>query len=609
MPQKKHKVSKKLLFNSCLAMAGTSIFLIFVFYWLYAASKENILAKWKNETIRAAQQVNYYLKMPMDAVAFSAVKLNDMMERKVPVREAAEYLINETAIYSSIINENNTGVYSYYQGEYLDGSGWIPPEDYQPKMRPWYTEAVKGQGETVLVQPFLNLQTNTMMMSVSQLLEDSESVVSMDIFLDSVQTMMEKVAQDKTIRVAMVMDSNAFVLAHSDREIVGVMFEELTPVQKILQKKIFQENQRQFLIRDDNKNFTVFAESVNSDWHAIFILDNSRLYHSLLTIYIFSGLVILSIMTVILILFIRISRKYEEAEALTREVQAVADIYTSVIMINLKKDTFTYIRGNPEKDRILDGDFSNFHSRSVQIGDKISAEQSKDLMKNFMNPETLEERFKGVNSLSQEFMAKNEQWMRIRFIVIDRDDDGYLHHIMMAFESIDEDRKRQEKLRRLSETDMMTGIRNRGSGEYYVRKAMAEGRTGMFCLMDADKFKSINDTFGHSVGDKVIIAIADCLKKTFRESDIIFRLGGDEFAVFSEGVTSEEIGNSIFNRLFKHIDKVEIPELDGRKIEVSVGAVFYPATKEDSFEAMYQRADRGTYKSKEFSGNKVTFEV
>lgn len=609
MEKKRRKISKKLLFNSCLAMAGTSVFLIFVFNWLYSTSKENILSKWKNETTRAAQQVNYYLKMPMDAVAFSAVKLNDMMKRKRSVKEAAEYLINETAIYASIINENNTGIYSYYQGEYLDGSGWIPPEDYQPKERPWYTAALEGKGKTVLVQPFLNLQTNTMMMSVSQLLEDGESVVSMDIFLDSVQKMMEEASQDKTIHAAMVMDSNAFVLAHSDREIVGLIFEEKTPVQKILLQKVFFENQNQFLIRENNKKFTVFAESINTDWHAIFILDNSSLYHSLLFIYVFSGLVLLSIITIILILYIRINRKYEEAEDLAREVQAAADIYTSVIRINLKKDTFTYVRGNPDKDGILEGDFTNFSGRLVQIGDKISADQSKDLMKIFMNPETLEERLNGVNSISQEFMAKNEKWMRIRFIVIDRDEEEKLHHIMMAFESIDEDRKRQEKLRQLSETDMMTGIRNRGSGESLTRKAMAEGRKGMFCLMDADKFKSINDTFGHSVGDKVIVAIADCLKKTFRESDIVFRLGGDEFAIFSEGVTNEEIGRSIFNRLFKHIEKVEIKELDNRKIELSVGAVFYPATKEDSFEAMYQRADRGTYKSKKIAGNTVTFEV
>ncbi|MBQ3826091.1 MAG: GGDEF domain-containing protein, partial [Spirochaetaceae bacterium] len=140
-----------------------------------------------------------------------------------------------------------------------------------------------------------------------------------------------------------------------------------------------------------------------------------------------------------------------------------------------------------------------------------------------------------------------------------------------------------------------------------VKKAMAEGRKGMFCLLDADKFKSINDTFGHSVGDKVIIAIAKCMEKTFRGSDIVFRLGGDEFAAFSEGVASKDIGEKIVARLFENIDKIDIPELQGRKISLSVGASFYPATREDSFEAMYKRADRGTYESKKQTGNALTF--
>ena len=206
-------------------------------------------------------------------------------------------------------------------------------------------------------------------------------------------------------------------------------------------------------------------------------------------------------------------------------------------------------------------------------------------------------------------MDTKNRWIRLRFIVIDRDDMTNINNILLVAESIDEDKKQQETLRKRAETDMMTGIRNRGSGEALIRKAMAEGRKGMFCLLDADKFKSINDNFGHSVGDKVICAIAKCMEKTFRGSDIVFRLGGDEFAAFSEGVVSEEIGEKIIERLFDNISKVDIPELEGRKIALSVGASFYPATREDSFEALYNRADSGTYVSKKSEGNAFTFQV
>ena len=60
--------------------------------------------------------------------------------------EVGRYLVDETAIYSSVINDNTTGIYVFYKGLYLDGSGWTPPDGYKPKERPWYVDAVKNRG-------------------------------------------------------------------------------------------------------------------------------------------------------------------------------------------------------------------------------------------------------------------------------------------------------------------------------------------------------------------------------------------------------------------------------------------------------------------------------
>ncbi len=82
------------------------------------------------------------------------------------------------------------------------------------------------------------------------------------------------------------------------------------------------------------------------------------------------------------------------------------------------------------------------------------------------------------------------------------------------------------RIRRL--TGIITGILNRGSGERKVIDAMANGKNGMLCILDVDKFKNTNDDYGHNVGDKVLRGIADVLKLTFRDDDIIFRLGGSQ---------------------------------------------------------------------------------
>ena len=130
---------------------------------------------------------------------------------------------------------------------------------------------------------------------------------------------------------------------------------------------------------------------------------------------------------------------------------------------------------------------------------------------------------------------------------------------------------------------------------------------GVFLLLDADKFKSVNDTHGHSVGDKVIIGIASCLEKTFRESDVVFRLGGDEFAVFAAGLTDKTCATRVIDRLFRNVEAMDIPELPDRRVTVSIGAAFYLADRNVSFEALYERADSGTYESKKQAGNAVTF--
>ena len=584
---------------SASALILVVLFVVSIFGWLYKVAQQNIIGKWQTDTFQFAQRVNHYLRMSEDAVAFSAETLNDMLSNGKSHEEALAYLKSETEIYASVISDNETGVYSYFRGKYLDGSGWDAPSDYEPKSRPWYTAAIGSHGKIALAEPYMNMQTHKMMMSVSRLLADDESVVSMDIFLDGIQEMAEDAVQMGEVNAVIVLNENNFVIAHSDKNLVGTFLSDTDFPLKA--------DETPYKVVLDGKECTVFSQNISGGWKTVFVLANRTLYSAMTKVYVISSVAILVAMVAVFFVFGLIVRKYEESEMLSQELQAIADIYEAVVKINLKKSVLNQIQRSPLSNSFFPGTLAEFKTNYKSIVEKISAEQSHEILKNFLDFSTLEERLSGVKSISQEFMDSNNRWVRLRFIVVNRNEENALENLILAFESIDEDKKRQEKLRRRAETDMMTGVRNRGSGEALIKKAMAEGRSGMFCLLDADKFKSINDTFGHSVGDKVICAIAEAMKKTFRGSDIVFRLGGDEFAAYSEGVASEEIGLKIMERLFNNINGIDIPELKDRKISLSVGASFYPATHEDSFEAMYKRADSGTYESKKHEGNAFTF--
>ena len=593
---------------SVAAMLTAVMFIGVIFYWLYDSAKQNIINMWQNRTFHIAQDVGYYLTTPKDAVSFTALKINAMLKDGIPNETIAQYLINESDIYELIIEGNETGIYGYCRGEYLDGSGWVPEADYIPTERPWYQAAIVADGETTLVKPYRNLQTFTMMMSVSQLLDDKKSVVSMDIFLGNVQKMVQTIKEEEDIEAALVIDAHGAVMAHSDEKEVGKEYSlEDATFGKHLIDSISAQNSGTFALTHDGQSYRVFAEHITEDWYTVLILDENKMFRSLQYIYLFSALTLIIVLGSIMLIFFLMERKHAEAERLGREVKAVSDIYAAMAMIDLTTDRVRILRNNPKLDELIGNNLANYSKHILELTTKMSSDQSRELMLNFMDPATMEERLSGLNSISHEFLDCNDCWMRARFIVVERDDDGQLYRVLLALESIDEDRKRQERLRELSETDLMTKIRNRGSGEALVRKKMADGVKGMFCLLDADKFKSINDNYGHGVGDKVIIAIAECLKKTFRDTDVVFRLGGDEFAVYADGVNDEDIGQRIIERLFGNIEAIDIAELGDRKISVSVGGTFYPADHNDSFEALYARADSGLYESKKVVGNHVTF--
>ncbi|MCM1024533.1 MAG: diguanylate cyclase [Prevotella sp.] len=172
---------------------------------------------------------------------------------------------------------------------------------------------------------------------------------------------------------------------------------------------------------------------------------------------------------------------------------------------------------------------------------------------------------------------------------------------------ITEQKKLENELLVLSETDVLTGICNRRSGEARIEELIGNGAKGMFCLLDIDKFKSINDNYGHIVGDKALTAVAECLKKSFRSSDVTMRLGGDEFAAFAAGVSTEAQGAECINRFFAEVEKTDIPEIGRGGVSVSLGAVLFGGKENTKFDKIYAMADSAMYVCKNDCGNRFGF--
>lgn len=178
--------------------------------------------------------------------------------------------------------------------------------------------------------------------------------------------------------------------------------------------------------------------------------------------------------------------------------------------------------------------------------------------------------------------------------------------IITSLADITANKEIEDKLTVLSETDALTGINNRGSGEKKTVMALHEGTKGMFCLVDANNFKEINDTYGHQTGDKALITIADGLRACFREEDIVMRLGGDEFAVFAKNILDKESAKACIGRFFDRLSLISLNEMRGEKISVSLGAVFTEDDGKESFDRLYSKADSVMYLCKD---NKTTCQM
>ena len=365
----------------------------------------------------------------------------------------------------------------------------------------------------------------------------------------------------------------------------------------------YQRNDSLVLKKIDGK-YILTKYMPSFGWYLVIQRDaeNMQSAFSNVVLYMSAGfLVALIALLVFVQVFLKKGRQEVEESAKKHGIASHAGLYVSMHLIDLKNDVIHELSRDPNVNLLFVRDGESASEQLKRAVKEMTAEESLQKMLEFTDFGTLPERMNSRHVINQEFLSNNYGWCKAYFMIAD------LNQIVFAIELIDEEKRREKHLLYLSETDAMTELRNRGSGEKAITNLIAEGTEGMFCLLDADKFKSINDNYGHEVGDKVIKAIANCLKKAFRNSDVIMRLGGDEFAAYAIGITDIEHGNIVINRLFGLIDKIDIPELGDRKITISLGAALFKVADDLDFTELYKRADSVTYESKKTAGNCATF--
>ncbi len=180
----------------------------------------------------------------------------------------------------------------------------------------------------------------------------------------------------------------------------------------------------------------------------------------------------------------------------------------------------------------------------------------------------------------------------------------FYNRVLTKFQALSHrDRLTVERLNALVNYDALTGIYNRRAAFEALEKAMARcrrsgGLAGVVYL-DLDKFKPINDEFGHEAGDTVLVEVAKRLKDSLRETDTVARIGGDEFFCILEQIDSlEDMEKPIRTLLEKVNEPISLAEGQQVQLSISAGAAAFGGSAEDDLQEVMRRADASMYEAK-----------
>jgi len=201
------------------------------------------------------------------------------------------------------------------------------------------------------------------------------------------------------------------------------------------------------------------------------------------------------------------------------------------------------------------------------------------------------------------------RWIEARGTVTERGERNEPLRMVGTFSNIDARKQEEERMRRMAHEDPLTKLPNRvlldDRMRQAIRVAARDGHKVGLIYFDLDKFKPVNDTYGHAVGDRLLCMVAERVRGVLRESDTLARVGGDEFAVLlprcAQAQDTERVAAAILACL-------EQPFIDGPRelhISGSIGYAMYPDCGDDG-EALLHCADLAMYDAKAHGRNRIS---
>lgn len=494
-----------------------------------------------------------------------------LMERAQVITIAADYIAakewsdDELTEYLTMLANKNTSFSMTYLGKpnnvLINGSGWIPPETFDLKLRPWYIKAlVKNQ--LVFSEVFTNAAREELIITISKPVYTSSGefigVMAGDVSVENITA----IVKDKMVsndEYSFIIDGNGNKLAHPHFEYgYPSSIKNIDEISGGANGKMHRDEKGITRITiGDREGYLAYQSIENTDWIIGSFVSINKYMES--EIQYFRIFIITLILTVLVFcILILLEKRYF--------LNPIMSFDDDIQRINIEKDiTFRIPELQNDPFIVLRKSINTVLNKAQEYFSSLEAYEEELIANN----NELEASLQQLAAAEKELCSQNEQLKRSR-----------------------------EELEYLSYHDQLTGLYNRRFLVEAIEKLDIKDNYPLALVMaDVNGLKLINDSFGHTKGDELLIKTSEVIKRGCRENDIVARAGGDEFVMLlpkTDAVEAEKIVSRI---------KADCSRERVASIEPSVSFGWEVKLHElDDINVVYKKAEDYLYKRKLFEG-------
>ena len=326
-----NKSGKTLLLTLGATFVLMALLVAYTTRLMYKSSYSYINELGNDKTSAITADLENYLETARSVLWVAADTVDHMVANGATNEEIVEYITRESANTASQFDDTYTGLYGVINGEYVDGVGWTPPDDYDPTVRDWYIDTVAAGGQPLIVSPYVDAQTGNVIISVCKALTDTNNVLGLDLTLTGVQKTVEETQMNGN-GYAFIVNYDGTVVAHRDGGEKGKNYSEI-PDKAELFNRVISEDKGNFDMEIDGRKCTVFVDDVLDQWHLVIVVETAALYKDTVTVLVVSVLVGVLVFALIAAFYIiaytherKVNKRIDEMKELERQREYEAKV-------------------------------------------------------------------------------------------------------------------------------------------------------------------------------------------------------------------------------------------------------------------------------------------